>query len=371
MNYCPSLFYVFFVCVVHFLSFDANGKKINATPVVVQDGVVCRLDPDHKIATLIAVTEFEGNTIPAAVSYNNKSYTIERIGSFCVWPKNLQQVDSLILPDGIKEIETCAFTSFANLKYVKLPESLRAIGPWAFAHTTLEKVVFPKSMKVIEQGAFAGCRRLSDINFKNVEYIEPEAFENCDLKWLDINDDKLLVGRDAFKGCNIFFLRFLSGRGVVNDIGSLKGMFGSDSIPWIASSYSDPIDFILMASPEKLSGRAGIRCECEIGAPVFVSFIETGKREMIWKGEKLLPLTDPSLPASREGYERFASPVRIRFATLLGGKYKKPQVLYNGEDITSAMKGDTLILDEGFTFENRKTFGDEDYNRLVIRFVKR
>jgi acetyltransferase-like isoleucine patch superfamily enzyme len=111
---------------------------------------------------------------------------------------------------------------------VIIPEGVKKINSYAFAQlTALEEVVLPSTLESIEYGAFYGCSKLQKITFSgenNCFIINQNAFENCDLQGtIDltgacvisdyafagnpdlkgiITDDSLLsIGQYAFAGC--------------------------------------------------------------------------------------------------------------------------------------------------------------------------
>ncbi len=111
---------------------------------------------------------------------------------------------------------------------VVIPEGVKKINSYAFANlTALEEIVLPSTLEAIEYGAFTGCTALQKISFSdknNVQIISQSAFENCDLRGtlelasicvisdyafagnknlegLVLADTTLSVGQYAFAGC--------------------------------------------------------------------------------------------------------------------------------------------------------------------------
>ena len=75
-------------------------------------------------------------------------------------------LQSVILPEGIKEIGSQAFFSCDSIEEITIPASVRLIGQSAFSQCRgLRKVVFEGSPEV-ENFAFAGCPALQDIIVK-------------------------------------------------------------------------------------------------------------------------------------------------------------------------------------------------------------
>ena len=92
------------------------------------------------------------------------------------------EIEEIIIPDGVTEIESYAFGGCINIKDIKLPETLESIGYYAFGSCTgLESIKIPSKVKTIGREAFEYCSNLKKI-------ILPESVES--------------IGTDAFSGCN-------------------------------------------------------------------------------------------------------------------------------------------------------------------------
>lgn len=358
------------------LPFSIKGKRITVNPYVMQEGVICRIDTDSGTATLVGVTEFSNHSFPGAVTSDNQSFPITRINPYCLWPLEPTSPDSITLPASIREIGERAFAGFPSLRHVNLPDSLEHIGEWAFANTGLERVTLPKSLKIIRRGTFEGCNQLSDVNLKHILYIEECAFKDCALRWVLLDEFNMLIGRDAFAGCNVFFLSFESPL-FRNTLFDFDKNFGTRYIPWIELFTDSPYAYY-MAFPKCMEGRADIHQFMDyktIHAPVFISFDETGNMEYEWDSHNALwPLTDTLRTASRDDYVPFVTPVRIRIDTSVLPEEVRDtlrlKVMYNGEDITGCMRGDTVILSEGRSLNYPKDLGKYNYNSLEITTQK-
>lgn len=122
---------------------------------------------------------------------------------FTILLENDKPIDTLIIPEGVKEIDGFTFYGIENLKKVVLPKSLeginlkafaycknleevefnnnlRIIASKAFSHTNLKKVVLPESLEVLQIGNFGCCRNLKEVTFtgKSV-FIETHMFADC------------------------------------------------------------------------------------------------------------------------------------------------------------------------------------------------
>jgi len=101
----------------------------------------------------------------------------ETLGSF----RYCEKLKEIKLPKGIKTIGYGYFEYCKNLEYVILPETLINIESNAFAHCyNLKEIKFPASIKEIGKWAFNNCINLQNIEIsaKNVNY-DDCAFAGC------------------------------------------------------------------------------------------------------------------------------------------------------------------------------------------------
>lgn len=74
----------------------------------------------------------------------------------------------------VTEIENKAFLSQKSVHELILPDSVRKVGDWAFAHMeNLEKVVIPCHAMIWGKQVFLECNRLSEIQIRNDESQNP------------------------------------------------------------------------------------------------------------------------------------------------------------------------------------------------------
>ena len=89
---------------------------------------------------------------------------------------------SFKVPEGVTEIDPAAFMEADDLRFVRLPKSLRKIGMCAFLRTGLKEVTLPRGLEEIGTGAFAECENLAAVYFATgcqAKSIPGEAFGNC------------------------------------------------------------------------------------------------------------------------------------------------------------------------------------------------
>lgn len=114
------------------------------------------------------------------------------------------KVSSIIVPEGVTKIGTCAFYNMVNLKTVKLPNSLKAIDERGFGGcAALTDIVFGDNALSIGISAFSGCSALTNLNFKNVVDINENAFEDCQsLVNVSFSNKETWVDLSVFEGCD-------------------------------------------------------------------------------------------------------------------------------------------------------------------------
>ena len=113
--------------------------------------------------------------------------------------------DAIILPNGIEEIGTDAFSFSETLRIVVIPEGVREIGNDAFwGCEALEQVFLPSTLEKIEFNAFRSCESLAEIIIPDgVWSIGMDAFTGCkNLKDIYVPFSVISVEMDAFNTYN-------------------------------------------------------------------------------------------------------------------------------------------------------------------------
>ena len=129
-------------------------------------------------------------------------FTIE--DSVIIAYSNDEGIETVIVPDGVKEIEMETFAYNNSIEEVVVPESVTYIGEYCFTSCkSLKKVKLPSSLKTIESGLFSGCEQLIDVIIpEKTEVIESGAFRNCkSLQSIIFPESLIKIGNNAFNGC--------------------------------------------------------------------------------------------------------------------------------------------------------------------------
>lgn len=148
-------------------------------------------------------------TIPSAVTYNGKQYTVTEIGNNTFrWSQDgytggYDELTSVSIPASVKTIGASAFNECKNLQSVSLSEGLETIGESAFANCkSLTSVALPKGLESIGEGAFHNCSGLNSVT-GSVANIGTSAFQTCvALASVALSEGLITIGQSAFQDCS-------------------------------------------------------------------------------------------------------------------------------------------------------------------------
>ena len=144
------------------------------------------------------------------------------------YPVGKTQSDYTI-PNSVANIGDFAFT-FSNLKRITIPESVTSIGDYGFASCyNLMSISIPSSVTSIGNFAFYGCKRINNITIPNsVISIGKNAFNEClELTNIIIPSSVTTIGFGAFVNC--FSLRDISVENGNTEYSSVDGvLFNKD-----------------------------------------------------------------------------------------------------------------------------------------------
>lgn len=113
-------------------------------------------------------------------------------------------ITSIVIPDSVIGIGSCAFDRCTELRHVTLSKNLRSIGVQAFIRCeVLANITLPSSLTVLGGGSFAHCSALSSIVIPaGVTEIENSTFNGCSsLSSVTLPNGLTSIGDYAFSGC--------------------------------------------------------------------------------------------------------------------------------------------------------------------------
>ena len=149
-------------------------------------------------------------------------------GSYIEWAESKENIQKVVIQEGVTSICPSAFKDCINLTSVTIPASVTNIGGNAFAGTPWLKakqkesplviinhilidgtactgeITIPETVTAIGEYAFYSCKALTAVNLpENMTTICAGAFRNCDgLTSMTIPDSVASIGASAFAGCD-------------------------------------------------------------------------------------------------------------------------------------------------------------------------
>lgn len=80
-----------------------------------------------------------------------------------------KDIEKIIIPDGVLQIGTYAFSGFENLKSVTIPNSVNRIRSKAFSKCrNLKEIIMGNGVEVIENSAFISCSSIEKVYIKDL-----------------------------------------------------------------------------------------------------------------------------------------------------------------------------------------------------------
>ncbi|MCR5079148.1 MAG: leucine-rich repeat protein [Bacilli bacterium] len=114
-------------------------------------------------------------------------------------------IREVVLPEGLLEIGRSAFSNCINLSRINLPSSLRIIGEKAFSScSSITSLSFGSNLHLLGEGAFSGCNKLESASFySSLESLPSSLFEGCTaLREVMIPEGPSEVASSTFLGCS-------------------------------------------------------------------------------------------------------------------------------------------------------------------------
>lgn len=153
--------------------------------------------------------QIENNILKAVLNHNIKDGVfvipneVNTIVSFAFM--NCDNLETLVMHDGIRNILTGAFSLCPNLKKVvgfEKQKELQSIDGFSRCKS-LESIKLPYVTQVIANSAFQDCVKLKHVSIpQGCWCIADHAFDNCRaLEYVEIPHSVSFIGIDAFRGC--------------------------------------------------------------------------------------------------------------------------------------------------------------------------
>lgn len=128
----------------------------------------------------VSITQYTGTDTAVKIPNKLKGMTVTQIGAQAFINTDIQ---SVVIPEGVKTIGEAAFYGCGNLDVITLPKSLRKI----------------------EAGAFVYCYNLQKMNLnEGLQSIGDYAFQNTGIQSITIPSTLKTIGQTIFYGCTSF-----------------------------------------------------------------------------------------------------------------------------------------------------------------------
>ena len=183
--------YIIFLILIFFIYIGVTNTKADE---IINDDWVYSLQDDY-----ICIDEYIGDGKNVMVPEQIDDYMVQKIGYNAFG--GCDEIESVIIPEGVKIIDDEAFLHCVNLKSVELPKSLEYIGDYSFCECeNLKSVVLYEGVKSIGNYSFSECKKLSTVQLSNgLESIGEYAFNECqNLINIDIPKSVINIGEFAF-----------------------------------------------------------------------------------------------------------------------------------------------------------------------------
>lgn len=116
-------------------------------------------------------------------------------------PSTNLSVTSVVVPEGVEEIQKYAFYNCQSLTSVTLPDSIKYVREYAFYNDQKLTTVNMEKVIVIGANAFYNCALLDDIDLSSIYAIGVRAFDKCaSLSSVDLSTLRN-TGKEAFRNC--------------------------------------------------------------------------------------------------------------------------------------------------------------------------
>ena len=145
----------------------------------------------------LAVTNYNGADMDVSIPIDYEDKVVKNVAQSAFKGSD---IESVTMPDGMKQIDGYAFALCKKLNTVNIPEGVTTIGSNAFFATfALEEIELPETLETLELNAFNASAIKEIIIPKNVKTIGEYAFADCSsLTSITVLGEKTMVASTAF-----------------------------------------------------------------------------------------------------------------------------------------------------------------------------
>ncbi len=209
-----------------------KGIKAECTKVVIGEGVT--------EISRVAFYEFAAMTsidLPSTLTkINGGILDIERTGGYGAF-NGCTALESIILPEGLVEIDGAAFNGCTALKSITIPDSVTNLGEYAFRNcTNLTTVKYGTGLTATGISAFYNAGIKNIILSPTITEISGYSFFGCPIVEFEIPERITRVGIRAFANCS-----FLTSVTVLNKDMAYEGLTIAEENPFYNGTDSKRI----------------------------------------------------------------------------------------------------------------------------------
>ena len=192
------------------ITLNAKGSRINASitisiknPFIIENRMLVAYKglggevviPDDEGILYIGAYAFCLYETDRTIELTEEDYDKNKI------PASNTSITSVVIPEGVEEIQKYAFYNCPGLRTVVLPSSAKKIREYAFCKDEKLETINLDNITVVGREAFKDCTKLNNINLSSIYAIGVDAFTNCtSLQTVDLTTLRN-TGKQAFKGC--------------------------------------------------------------------------------------------------------------------------------------------------------------------------
>lgn len=161
------------------------------------------------------ITKYKGSEKNVLIPQTIGGVEVRRIGERAFTKGAAKNIESIVLNEGLEEIQKGAFGGCSKLAQAHFPSSLRTIGEMAFAGTALRRAKLNEGLETIGKRAFSNCKSLKTLVLpQSLKGIADLAFEKCALEGeLRFGAGLGHVGHKVFDKKNVLLLAIEEGEG--------------------------------------------------------------------------------------------------------------------------------------------------------------
>lgn len=161
------------------------------------------------------IKQYKGSAKDLVIPESIGGAEVKIIGKRAFTKGAAKNIESLVLNEGLEEIEDGAFAGCSKLAQVNFPGSLKKIGNMAFAGTALQTAELNEGLELIGQRAFFNCKSLKTLRLpRSLKRIADLAFGKSGLEGELVLGRKLgHVGHKLFDKKNDLLISIEEGEG--------------------------------------------------------------------------------------------------------------------------------------------------------------